>query len=287
MSESPENCTHDCTSCGSDCPSREGADSLLAPLNPHSRIGRVIAIMSGKGGVGKSSVTASLASAMAQLGFRVGVLDGDITGPSIPQAFGIHTRAEGTDRGILPEYSEGGVAIMSLNLLLNAETDPVIWRGSILASAVKQFWTDVLWGDLDYLFIDMPPGTGDVPLTVLQSLPVDGIIVVTSPQDLVSMIVTKAIRMAELMGKSVLGLVENYSYFQCSDCGKAHHIFGESHIDEVAAAQKLPVLARIPIDPRIAAAIDAGAVESLEENHLRALADVLSVLPPTPKDAPT
>ena len=235
MSESMENCTHDCSSCQSSCASRD-PQSLLAPANEFSRIGKVIAVMSGKGGVGKSSVTASLAAAMNDLGYRVGVLDGDITGPSIPQAFGIHTRAEGSDRGLLPEYSEKGVAVMSLNLLLNEETDPVIWRGSILASAVKQFWTDVIWGELDYLFIDLPPGTGDVPMTVLQSLPVDGILFVTTPQDLVSMIVAKAIKMVNLMEKPMLGLVENYSYFTCPDCGKPHHIFGESRLDEVAAS---------------------------------------------------
>ena len=278
MSESMENCTHDCSSCSSSCSSRS-PESLLAPANELSRIGRVIAVMSGKGGVGKSSVTAALASAMQKRGFRVGVLDGDITGPSIPQAFGIHTRAEGTDRGLIPEYSEDGVAVMSLNLLLNHETDPVIWRGSILASAVKQFWTDVVWGDLDYMFVDMPPGTGDVPMTVLQSLPVDGIIVVTSPQDLVSMIVTKAIKMASLMEKPVLGLVENYSYFVCDACEKKHYIFGESHVDDVAGAHGLPVLARIPMDPRVATAMDTGTVEKLEENHLNPVADILAQVP--------
>ena len=280
MSESMENCTHDCSSCSSSCSSRS-PESLLAPANELSRIGRVIAVMSGKGGVGKSSVTAALASAMQKRGFRVGVLDGDITGPSIPQAFGIHTRAEGTDRGLIPEYSEDGVAVMSLNLLLNHETDPVIWRGSILASAVKQFWTDVVWGDLDYMFVDMPPGTGDVPMTVLQSLPVDGIIVVTSPQDLVSMIVTKAIKMASLMEKPVLGLVENYSYFVCDACEKKHYIFGESHVDDVAGAHGLPVLARIPMDPRVATAKDTGTVEKLEENHLNPVADILAQVPNT------
>jgi len=278
MSEAIENCAHDCTSCGASCSSRT-PESLLAPLNEHSRISRVIAVMSGKGGVGKSSVTASLASAMAKKGFRVGVLDGDITGPSIPQAFGIHTKAEGTDRGLIPEYSEGGVAIMSLNLLLNHETDPVIWRGSILSSAVKQFWTDVVWGDIDYLFVDMPPGTGDVPMTVLQSLPIDGILVVTSPQDLVSMIVTKAIRMAGLMEQPVLGLVENYSYFTCTDCGKQHHIFGESHIDAIAAEHTLPILARIPLDPAIARAMDAGEIEKLEPNYLNPVAEMLARAP--------
>ena len=275
MSQTPETCSHDCSSCGATCGSRD-PQSLLAPPHELSRIGKVIAVMSGKGGVGKSSVTASLAAAMAQLGYRVGVLDGDITGPSIPQAFGIHSKAEGSDRGLLPEYSDSGVAVMSLNLLLNHETDPVIWRGSILASAVKQFWTDVIWGDLDYLFIDMPPGTGDIPMTVFQSLPVDGIIIVTSPQDLVSMIVGKAIKMASLMEKPVLGLVENYSYFECDSCGKVHHIFGESKIDEVAAEAGLPVLARIPIDPSIATAMDQGAIETLPTNHLKPLAELLA-----------
>jgi len=278
MSEAMENCTHDCSSCQASCASRS-PESLLAPTNEHSRIGRVIAVMSGKGGVGKSSVTAALASAMQKRGFRVGVLDGDITGPSIPQAFGIHTRAEGTERGLIPEYSEEGVAVMSLNLLLNEETDPVIWRGSILASAVKQFWTDVVWGDLDYMFVDMPPGTGDVPLTVLQSLPVDGILVVTSPQDLVTMIVAKAIKMASLMEKPVLGLIENYSYFVCDACDKKHYIFGESHVDEIAAAHGLPVLAHIPMDPRVATAMDTGTVETMETNHLDPVADLLAQVP--------
>lgn len=274
MSQTPDNCTHDCSSCGSSC-AQQDPKSLLAPANPLSRIKKVIAVMSGKGGVGKSSVTAGLASAMSKMGYRVGVLDGDITGPSIPQAFGIHSKAEGSDRGLLPEYSEGGVAIMSLNLLLNHETDPVIWRGAILASAVKQFWTDVIWGDIDYLFVDMPPGTGDIPMTVFQSLPVDGIIIVTSPQDLVSMIVTKAIKMANLMEKPVLGLVENYSYFQCPDCGKTHHIFGESQLDLIAAENGLPILAQIPIDPAVASAMDQGTVESLKVNHLKPVAEQL------------
>jgi Mrp family chromosome partitioning ATPase len=274
MSETPENCTHDCSSCGASCAQRD-PKSLLEPAHPLSRIKKVIAVMSGKGGVGKSSVTAGLASAMSKLGYRVGVLDGDITGPSIPQAFGIHSKAGGSDRGLLPEYSAGGVAVMSLNLLLNHETDPVIWRGAILASAVKQFWTDVIWGDIDYLFVDMPPGTGDIPMTVFQSLPVDGIIIVTSPQDLVSMIVSKAIKMANLMEKPVLGLVENYSYFQCPDCGKTHHIFGESQLDRIATENHLPVLARIPIDPAVASSMDQGTIESLDPNYLMPVAEHL------------
>lgn len=275
MSQTPENCTHDCSSCGASCSQRD-PESLLAAPHPLSRVKKIIAVMSGKGGVGKSSVTASLASAMSSLGYRVGVLDGDITGPSIPQAFGIHSRAAGNDRGLLPEYSSGGVAVMSLNLLLEQESDPVVWRGAMLGTAVKQFWTDVIWGDLDYLFVDMPPGTGDVPMTVFQSLPVDGIIVVTSPQDLVSMIVTKAIKMANLMNKQVLGLVENYSYFTCSDCGKIHHIFGESQIDHIAAEHNLKVLAQIPIDSNVATAMDQGTIESLPTNHLLPVAEALA-----------
>jgi len=275
VQQTPETCTHNCGTCGSDCAQRS-PESLLAPPNPLSRIRKVYAVMSGKGGVGKSSVTALLAAAMSKMGYRVGVLDADITGPSIPQAFGVHSRAEGSDRGILPEYSAGGVAIMSLNLLLEEETAPVLWRGSLIASAVKQFWTDVIWGDLDVLFIDMPPGTGDVPMTVYQSIPVDGILVVTSPQDLVSMIVQKAVNMAALMEKPVVGLIENYSYFQCPDCGGRHHIFGESQLEKVAAETGLPILAQMPIDPVIAQAVDAGAIESLAENHLISVAEQLA-----------
>jgi len=240
-----------------------------------SRIGKVIAVMSGKGGVGKSLVTSSLAAAMTARGKKVGVLDADITGPSIPKAFGLHGQAAGSDLGIHPMYSKGGVAVMSLNLLMEHETDPVVWRGPVIAGAVKQFWTDVVWGDVDYLFVDMPPGTGDVPLTVFQSLPVDGIVVVTSPQDLVSMIVTKAVKMAELMHVPVLGLVENYSYFQCPDCGRRHAIFGESKLEQVAKELDLPVLARLPIDPALAAACDAGTIEDFAPNYL---ADVAAAI---------
>ena len=261
-------CTHDCSSCGESCAERSAPQDFRAPANPLSQIGKVIAIVSGKGGVGKSLVTSSLACAMRKRGRRVGVLDADITGPSIPKAFGLHQRAEGSEEGIFPVVTPGGIEVMSLNLLTENETDPVVWRGPIIAGTVKQFWTDVIWGDLDYLFLDMPPGTGDVPLTVFQSLPVDGIIVVTSPQDLVSMIVAKAVKMAELMHIPVLGLVENYSYFQCPDCGKRHAIFGESHIEKVAQEMGLPVLARLPIDPALAAACDAGQAESMPHNYL-------------------
>ena len=244
-----EECTHDCSTCGAGCDHVDAKD-LIAPLNKDSAIKHVYAIMSGKGGVGKSSTTASLAAAMAKRGYKVGIMDADITGPSIPTAFGVHTKAEGSELGIYPVETKTGIEIMSLNLLMENETDPVVWRGPVIAGAVKQFWTDVIWGDVDYLFVDMPPGTGDVPLTVFQSLPVDGIIVVTSPQDLVSMIVTKAVKMAEMMDIPILGVVENYSYFQCPDCGKQHAIFGESKVEEVAAGLGLKVLAKLPIDPR-------------------------------------
>ena len=265
-------CTHDCSSCGADCSSRD----LKAPANAKSKVKKVIAVVSGKGGVGKSLVTSSLAVAMRRMGKKVGVLDADITGPSIPAAFGVHTKAEGSELGIYPAETKTGIEIMSLNLLTENETDPVVWRGPVIAGAVKQFWTDVIWGDVDYLFVDMPPGTGDVPLTVFQSLPVDGIVVVTTPQDLVSMIVTKAVKMAEMMHIPVLGLVENYSYFRCPDCGKEHAIFGESHIERVAADLGLKVLARLPIDPAVAAACDAGRIEELEPNYLTAVAELLA-----------
>ena len=258
-------CTHDCSTCGENCSER---DSLLAPQNQGSNIKRVIAVMSGKGGVGKSFVTSALAAAVAKTGKKVGILDADITGPSIPKAFGIHDRAVGDDAGIYPVPTPGGIKIMSLNLLTADETEPVVWRGPVIAGAVKQFWTDVVWGDIDYLFVDMPPGTGDVPLTVFQSLPVDGIVMVTSPQDLVSMIVTKAVKMAHMMSVPILGIVENYSYFKCPDCGKEHRIFGESHLDEVAKSMNLNILARLPIDPALAAASDNGTLETLDPNPL-------------------
>ena len=269
-------CTHDCSSCGESCGERTAPQDFRAPANGLSHIGKVIAVVSGKGGVGKSLVTSSLAVAMRRMGKTVGVLDADITGPSIPAAFGVHTKAEGSELGIYPAETKTGIEIMSLNLLTENETDPVVWRGPVIAGAVKQFWTDVIWGDVDYLFVDMPPGTGDVPLTVFQSLPVDGIVVVTSPQDLVSMIVTKAVKMAEMMNIPVLGLVENYSYFQCPDCGKRHAIFGESHIDAVAAEHGVQVLARLPIDPAVAAAVDAGRVEELGGKYLTEVARLLA-----------
>ena len=266
-------CTHDCSSCGADCSSRD----LKAPANAKSKSKKVIAVVSGKGGVGKSTVTASLAAAMAKRGRKVAVLDADITGPSIPTAFGIHERAMATEDGIQPAVTSGGIKLMSLNLLTEDETDPVIWRGPVIAGVVTQFWTDVVWGDVDYMFVDMPPGTGDVPLTVFQSLPVDGIVVVTSPQDLVSMIVTKAVHMAQMMSIPVLGLIENYSYYQCPDCGAKHAIFGESHLEQEAMQLGLPLLAQLPIDPELAAAIDMGKAETLPVNYLEGVAEQLDV----------
>ena len=268
-------CTHDCSSCGASCGERTEPQDLRKPANPLSNIKKVIAVVSGKGGVGKSAVTCTLAAAMAQRGKKVGILDADITGPSVPRAFGIRRRAEGSELGIYPAVTDGGIELMSLNLLIERETDPVVWRGPVIAGAVEQFWTDVIWGDLDYLFVDMPPGTGDVPLTVFQSLPVDGAIVVTAPQTLVGMIVTKAVRMAEMMDIPVLGLVENYSYFRCPDCGGEHPVFGESTIDALGAQLSLPVLARLPIDPGLARAVDAGKVEDFSPNPLTAVAELL------------
>ena len=257
-------CTHNCSSCGESCSERKEAQSFQVPQNSLSQIKKVIGIVSGKGGVGKSLVTSLLASAMQKEGYRAAVLDADVTGPSIPKAFGITEKAKGSDQGIFPVASAGGVEVMSVNLLLPDDTDPVVWRGPVIAGTVKQFWSDVIWGDIDYMFVDMPPGTGDVPLTVFQSLPVDGIVVVTSPQELVSMIVGKAVKMAKMMDIPILGLVENMSYAECGKCGEKIHLFGESKIEEVAAEYGVEVLGRMPIDPAIAAACDKGVVETLD-----------------------
>ncbi len=238
--------------------------SFQEQLNQYSRIKKVIGVVSGKGGVGKSYVAASIACAMHKAGYAVGILDADITGPSIPKMLGVHGTAFGTDRGIIPLESKEGMPVMSINLLVDDEEQPVIWRGPVIAGAVKQFWTDVVWGDLDYLFVDMPPGTGDVPLTVFQSLPVDGAIIVTSPQELVGMIVKKAYNMARMMKVPVLGVIENYSYLVCPDCGRRIAVFGESRVDEAAAALDLPVLAKLPVDPAKAAAADAGEIYSAD-----------------------
>ena len=245
------------------CPSKAKGGSGIAkePMNKASNVKKVIGVVSGKGGVGKSFVTSSLACAMNKAGYKVGIMDADITGPSIPKMFGVHGQVYGTEDGMVPMAAENGIKIMSVNLLLDNEEDPVIWRGPVIAGVVKQFWNETVWGDIDYLFVDMPPGTGDVPLTVFQSLPVEGIVIVTSPQDLVRMIVTKAFNMAKAMKIPVLGIVENYSYLACPDCGKHISVFGESHIDEVAAHYELPVLAKLPIDPKLAAAVDAGKIE--------------------------
>ena len=267
-------CTHDCSSCGQNCSERK--ESLLAPLNNMSQVKKVIGIVSGKGGVGKSLVTSLMAAGMQKKGFRCAILDADITGPSIPKAFGIKGHAVGNEYGLMPMASENGVEVMSVNLLLENETDPVIWRGPVIAGTVKQFWTDVIWDSIDYMFVDMPPGTGDVPLTVFQSLPVDGIIVVTSPQELVSMIVGKAVKMAQMMNIPILGLVENMSYIECPDCGKKISVFGESHIDEIAKAEKLDVLGQIPINPEIASACDAGKIESIDAVWLEKAFDKLT-----------
>ncbi len=242
--------------------------SLLEELNVYSEIKHVIGVVSGKGGVGKSFVTASLANQMAKKGYRVGILDADITGPSIPKMYGLHGPAVADDQGIFPMKSANGIKVMSINLLLPQEEQPVIWRGPIIANMVKQFWTDVVWGELDYLFVDMPPGTGDVPLTVFQSLPVEGIVIVSSPQDLVRMIVKKAYNMAQMMKINVLGVVENYSYVVCPDCGKELKIFGESHIDEIAAELGIGVLGKMPINPMYAEAADAGAFYAVDNTYI-------------------
>ena len=260
-------CNGNCSSCGSDCADRK-QESLLAQLNPKSTVKKVIAVVSGKGGVGKSTVTSLLAVAMSRKGKKVAVLDADITGPSAPTAFGVSECQSASEEGIYPAVTTTGIQVMSINLLLDNNTDPVVWRGPVIAGAVKQFWTDVIWENVDYMFVDMPPGTGDVPLTVFQSLPVDGIVIVTSPQDLVSMIVAKAVKMANMMHVPVLGFVENYSYLECPDCGKRINVFGESRLDEVAEAFNLPVLARLPIDPAVAASYDSGMMETVKTDKV-------------------
>ena len=270
-------CTHDCSSCGESCASRENGSSLdmTEKLNRYSTVKKVIGVVSGKGGVGKSIVTSLLAVMFARKGYDTAVLDADITGPSIPKAFGLTEKAFGSEKGILPAVTASGIKIMSINLLLENDTDPVIWRGPVLAGTVKQFWTDVCWGNVDYMFVDMPPGTGDVPLTVFQSLPLDGIIIVTSPQDLVSMIVEKAVKMAQLMNVPILGIVENMSYFVCPDCKKKHYPFGESKLENIANEYSLDILARLPIDSKNAQACDSGKVESILNPDAENAADKL------------
>lgn len=256
----------------------EKSSNFLTKPHESTNIKKVIGVISGKGGVGKSSVTSMLAVSMNRLGYKTAILDADVTGPSIPKVFGITDKAFGSDQGIRPLSSETGIDMMSVNLVVKRDTDPVLWRGPIVTSAVKQFWTDVLWGDVDYMFIDMPPGTGEVALTVFQSIPLDGIVVVTSPQELVSMIVTKAVKMAEMMNIPILGLVENMSYFICDSCDKEHKIFGESHIDQIANEHKLEVLAKLPMDPQIAALSDAGRIEDFSGNWFEDASKVLEAL---------
>ncbi len=268
-------CNGNCSSCASSSCGDRTAESMLAKLNPNSSVKKVIAVVSGKGGVGKSTVTSMLSVAMARRGKHVGVLDADITGPSAPKAFGVTECQGATKEGLYPALTRSGIQVMSINLLLDNPGDPVLWRGPVIAGAVKQFWTDVIWEDVDYMFVDMPPGTGDVPLTVFQSLPVDGIVIVTSPQDLVSMIVAKAVKMANMMKIPVLGLVENYSYLSCPDCGKKINVFGKSHVDEVAAEFGLPVLARLPIDPAVAEAYDAGLMETVPTEHVAGVIEAI------------
>ena len=269
-----EECTHDCSTCSSKCSEKD----LRVPCGPFSNVKKVIGVVSGKGGVGKSLVTSLLASAMQARGHATAIMDADVTGPSIPKSFGLHGNAVGDERGLLPMESKTGIKIMSVNLLLEKEDAPVVWRGPVIAGVIQQFWSEVVWGDVDYMFVDMPPGTGDVPLTVFQSLPVDGIIVVTSPQELVSMIVGKAVKMAEMMDVSVLGIVENMSYFECPDCKSRHSIFGESHIDEVAAKYGIKNIARMPINPKLAAACDKGLIELYDGNWLDETTDMLEKL---------
>lgn len=256
------------------CPSKK-ENSFRVEANIYSNVKHVIGVVSGKGGVGKSMITATLANRMSEKGFRVGIMDADITGPSIPKMYGLHGPAQADDEGIYPILTDNDIKVMSLNLLVPNEEDPVIWRGPVIANMVKQFWSDVIWGELDYLFVDMPPGTGDVPLTVFQSLPVEGIVIVSSPQDLVRMIVTKAFNMASAMKIPVLGIVENYSYLKCPDCGKKIHVFGESHIDQIAASLKIPVLGKMPIDPALAEMSDKGTFGSYKDTCLDAAVESL------------
>ena len=256
-----QNCSHNCESCSENCSERT-KESLLEKPNEMSHIKKVIGVVSGKGGVGKSLVTSLLAVQAQRRGYKTAILDADITGPSIPKAFGLHGHAEASEWGLFPVKTANGIEVMSLNLLMKNETDPVVWRGPLISGAVKQFWTDVVWGDVDYMFIDMPPGTGDVALTVFQSIPVDGVVIVASPQELVGMIVEKAVNMAKLMDVPVLALVENMSYITCPDCGKEIRVFGESHIDEIAGKHGVDTVAKLPIDPALAAACDAGTIEN-------------------------
>ncbi len=267
-------CTHDCSTCSANCSSRQPSkEDFLEKLNDLSSVRKVIGVVSGKGGVGKSLVTSLLAVTFTRRGFRTAILDADVTGPSIPKAFGIKEKAHGTEQYIIPAVTKTGIQMISVNLLLENETDPVVWRGPVIAGTVKQFWTDVIWKDVDYMFVDMPPGTGDVPLTVFQSLPLDGIVIVTSPQELVSMIVSKAVNMAKLMDIPILGIVENMSYVECPDCGRRISVFGESKTDAVAAEYGMKVLAKLPLDPVLAGNCDNGLIELFEGDWMESAAD--------------
>lgn len=268
-----ETCNHDCENCASKCAEGNQQQSFEVALNPKSKVKNVIGIVSGKGGVGKSLITSMLATLMSRKGYKTAVLDADITGPSIPKIFGVNERATVEDELIIPAKTNGGIDIMSVNLLLPNETDPVVWRGPVIAGTVKQFWSEVFWDDIDYMFVDMPPGTGDVPLTVFQSLPVKGIVVVTAPQELVSMIVTKAVNMANMMDIPVLGLVENMSYFECPDCGKKHAIFGDSNVEEIASQQGIHQICKLPVNSQIASLCDNGMIEKFDGNWLDNLVD--------------
>ena len=268
-------CDHNCSACSQNSCSDRDKQSLLAPAHPQSHVKKMIAVVSGKGGVGKSLVTTLLATQLNRDGFKTAILDADITGPSIPTAFGLKERISGNDMGMLPAETQNGIKIMSVNLLLDNVTDPVIWRGVIIANTVKQFWTDTIWGDVDYMFVDMPPGTGDVPLTVFQSLPISGIIVVTSPQELVSMIVEKAVNMADMMNVPVLAVVENMSYFECNGCGKRHYIFGDSHIEEIAQKHGIKHIFRIPMNQVITKAVDNGTIENFENDYFKDAKNIL------------
>lgn len=273
MSET--NCNHDCGSCSANCGSRQQPESFLESPHQLSCIKKVIGVVSGKGGVGKSLVTSLLAVLFNRRGFNTAIIDADITGPSIPKAFGLKGRVTGSEEGMYPVRSKKGIDVVSINLMLEDEKSPVVWRGPIIGNMVKQFWTDVVWSDVDFMFVDMPPGTGDVPLTVFQSIPLDGIVVVTSPQELVSMIVSKAVNMANMMNVPVLGLIENYSYFECPGCGERTSIFGESHIDETAKEFGLDVLAKLPINPEFAKLCDSGLIELFEGDYLDKTCDLI------------
>jgi len=277
MAENNE-CTHDCSTCSQNCSSRENSAPTYDAPHKDSHIKHVIGVVSGKGGVGKSIVTSMLATAMKRRDYNVAILDADITGPSIPKSFGAKGDILSTGDGLLPLETKTGIKMISVNLLLEDETRPVVWRGPVIAGTVKQFWTDVVWGDVDYMFIDCPPGTGDVPLTVFQSIKLDGIVIVTTPQELVSMIVKKAVNMAALMNIPVIGLVENMSYVKCPDCGKEIHVFGESKAEEVCAEYNIPLLARIPMDPSLSALVDKGIIELMENDYIDPAADAVAKL---------